>query len=200
VTVNGSAAPILAVADHDLYQQINIQMPTARAAQNRVVQVTQNGQSSQATFNEGYDPNHWSVFFADSSNRGVFQHADYSSVTDDHPAKPGEALIGYATNLAGYAQIPNAPPIGDAAMAAPLPAIDASQTSSWRVDVNGHAAQLLYAGLTPGLAGVFQVNFIVPAEDAPGPATLQIITNASCSGSALCMIALSRPVWFPVSR
>lgn len=200
VTVNGSVAPILAVADHGLYQQINIQMPPAIAAQNRVVRVTQNGQSSQTTLNEGYDSNHWSVFFADSNNRGVFQHADYSLVTDAHPAKPGEALIAYATNLASYALIPNAPPIGDAAMADPLPAIDVSQTSSWRVDVRGHAAQLLYAGLTPGLAGVFQLNFIVPAEESPGPATLQIITNASCSGSALCMIALSRPVWFPVSQ
>jgi uncharacterized protein (TIGR03437 family) len=121
-------------------------------------------------------------------------------VTDANPAKPGEVLIGYATNLASYAQVPNAPPIGSPAMADPLPAIALAQTSGWRVVVNNQTAQLLYAGLTPGLAGVFQVNFIVPGEEASGPATLQIITNESCSGSALCMIAASRAVWFPISR
>jgi uncharacterized protein (TIGR03437 family) len=200
VTVSGSVAPMLAVADLGLYQQINIQMPPAITVQNRIVEVTQNGQSSRTMLSEGYEANNWSVFFADSDKRGVFQHTDYSFVTDANPAKPGEVLVGYATNLANYSQVPNAPPIGGAATANPLPAIAVAQTSGWRVLVNNHTAQLLYAGLTPGLAGVFQVNFVVPAEEASGPATLQIFTNASCSGSALCMIAESRAVWFPISR
>ena len=98
VTVYGTPAPILAVANWgESYEQINIQVPVPSDS-NLQIQVTQSGQSGAMTpvGNSG----RWGVFFADAKGQGVLQHADYSLVTAANPAKPGEALVACATNLA----------------------------------------------------------------------------------------------------
>ena len=201
VTVYGNPAPILAVANWgESYEQINIQVPVlpVPSDSNWQIQVTQSGQSGAMTpvGNSG----RWGVFFADAKGQGVLQHADYSLVTAANPAKPGEVLVAYATNLAAYGTVSNAPPIGVAASADPLPRIDNLVLWTLQAQVNGQAAASQYMGLTPGLAGVFQVNFVVPMSVGPGTASLQILNTPACLyfGSICPYQMTSNPVTFPV--
>jgi uncharacterized protein (TIGR03437 family) len=83
----------------------------------------------------------------------IAQHgADYSLVTADSPAKPGEVIVFYASGLGRTS--PNPAPF------------EIQQTSSkvageLNLSLDGIAvnpADIWYAGLTPGIAGVYQIN------------------------------------------
>jgi uncharacterized protein (TIGR03437 family) len=199
VTVYGAPAPIVAVADlGGSYEQINIQVPVALDFK-LPIQVTQSGVSGEMTaFAPVGGP--WGVFFALAKGQGVLQHADYSLVTDANPSKPGEVLVAYGTNLAGYESVSNAPPIGEAARADPLPKIDIPGIWNLQVQVNGQQTPWLYMGLTPESAGVFQVNFVVPASLGPGVATLEVLGIPYCYGfGSFCPdVKRSNRVTFPM--
>jgi uncharacterized protein (TIGR03437 family) len=129
----------------------------------------------------------WGVFFDDGTGHGVFQHADYTLVTSDRPAQPGEVIIAYCSNLAPYSDVVNAPAIGYPAQASPLPSLSPTRslwTTFAKVLVNNQAAEILYAGLTPYSTGLFQINFRVPAGAAAGDAVVTATTdNSSCFGA-----------------
>jgi uncharacterized protein (TIGR03437 family) len=200
VTVSGIPAPILAIADlgpdYGNSQQINIQVPKV-LGNIALVQVSQSGQSGAMT---SAPSDQWGVFFADANGRGVLQHTDYSLVTDANPARPGEVLVAYATNLTAYSAISNAPPIGVAASIDPLPRFDNPGVWSVQIQVNYQATVVFYMGLTPGLAGVFQVNFMVPTSTPPGMASLGVVEVPDCFGfGAFCpQPKNSHRVTFPV--
>jgi uncharacterized protein (TIGR03437 family) len=162
----------------------------------------------QAIAAEGYPQNigaGWGVFFDDGSGYGVFQHADYRLVTADAPAQPGEVIIAYCTNLDSFSNVVNAPPIGSPAQADPLPSLSPNRNlakSFAHILVNGNNAELFYAGLTPAAAGLFQINFRVPA-DTPNGDALVYATNdtGGCVGSALCPnLNVSKSVKLPVRQ
>jgi uncharacterized protein (TIGR03437 family) len=78
-------------------------------------------------------------------------------VTPSSPAIPGETLVAYAT---GVGKLNNPPADAVAASASPL----ATSADTPFVTVGGSAAQVLFAGLTPGLVGVIQINFTLAAN------------------------------------
>jgi uncharacterized protein (TIGR03437 family) len=83
---------------------------------------------------------------------------DGSLVTADAPARPGDVIVLYATGL-GDTQ---PPPIlaNIATMAAPL-----RQMADFKVLLDGAAVDrtlILYAGLAPGFAGLYQINVRLP--------------------------------------
>jgi uncharacterized protein (TIGR03437 family) len=100
VTVNGTEAPLLAVADlaGGSYQQINVQVPWGVTITSGLdFEVSQLGASAHFTTNPQGD---WPVFFVDPSGYAVAQHAsDYRLVTQSDPVKPGEWAVVYATNI-----------------------------------------------------------------------------------------------------
>lgn len=73
----------------------------------------------------------------------------------------------YATGLGAVAP---PVPIGSAAPLSPL----SRTTVDIQVLIGGVDAQVQFAGLTPGLAGVYQVNLVVP-HVPPGPQSLHIM-------------------------
>ena len=96
-------------------------------------------------------------------------HLDYSLITASSPAQPGEVVVLYATGLGPTipAAIPDQIP-QQAATVTPM--------SSFSVLVNGVAVNpqlILYAGVTPGFAGLFQVNVQLPS-DAPSNPEIRI--------------------------
>jgi uncharacterized protein (TIGR03437 family) len=92
----------------------------------------------------------------------VAQHAaDYQLVTAQNPAKPGESLIMYLVGMGVTS--PNV------ATGAPAPAGPLAQASVQpTVTIDGQGATVQFAGLTPGFAGLYQINFIVPATARDG--------------------------------
>ncbi len=90
----------------------------------------------------------------------IAQHADFTLVSADRPAKPGETLVMYlvgmgSTNPPG---VTGSPQTGSLASAVVQPV----------VTVGGQPAVVAFAGLTPGGIGLYQINFTVPTGALPG--------------------------------
>lgn len=103
--------------------------------------------------------------FVNADGYVVAQHADYSLITPDQPARPGEIIVVYATGL-GLTH-PNPSP-GEIPLYPGLMA----QLSALRVSVGGvelRSDDIQYAGLTPGFAGLYQINLRLPEGLGPDP-------------------------------
>ncbi|MGH9661025.1 MAG: hypothetical protein ACRD96_20930, partial [Bryobacteraceae bacterium] len=87
-------------------------------------------------------------------------HADYTPASAARPLERDQVALIYATGLGPVA---NQPSTGAASPALAL----ASTETPARVSLAGVRCPVEYSGLTPGLAGVYQVNFRVPS-DSPG--------------------------------
>ena len=77
-----------------------------------------------------------------------------------HPAAAGEILETYGFGLG--------PTMPDVAAGAGAPSNPPASAAMPFVNIDGVLAQTTFAGLVPGLAGVYQVNVVVPAGLAPG--------------------------------
>ena len=96
----------------------------------------------------------------------VATHIDGRLVSTDLPAAPAEILVLYATGLGATipAQIPGRVPLKAAA-------ISASSLIKILIDgVASDAANILYAGITPGFSGLYQINLRLPAVISSHPA------------------------------
>jgi len=101
-----------------------------------------------------------------SSIGPILLHSDYSLVTPSKPAVPNEILIAYGTGLGGL----NSPP--DTGSATPAsPPVTARLLPS--ITIGGQPAEVQFAGLASGFAGLAQFNFRVPPTLPPG--SLQIL-------------------------
>jgi uncharacterized protein (TIGR03437 family) len=100
--------------------------------------------------------------------RPVVAHGDGTLVTPDHPAHTGEELVLYAFGL-GSTQ-----PGLEAGEASPAPAQPVVNTFTLTneaaiasIPSGRRTFAPLFAGLTPGFAGLYQVNFLAPAPPMP---------------------------------
>lgn len=98
----------------------------------------------------------------------IAQHPDYSLVDAAHPAQPGEYLIMY---LAGLGATTPAVKSGSPAPATSLSPANVQPT----VTVDGVNASTVYAGLTPGGIGLYQINFQVP--DSARNGSLEVVVK-----------------------
>lgn len=103
-------------------------------------------------------------------------HSDYTLVTSEKPAAPGEVVVVYASGLG----LPKGtlPEDGELPVIGPqgLEGITLKRLNELRVLLAGEAvdaSQILFAGLAPGLAGVYQINLRLP-EASPADPELRI--------------------------
>jgi uncharacterized protein (TIGR03437 family) len=166
--------------------QINAQVPCelvgATAAQ---VQVSVVG-SVSARVTVALAPAAPGVFTVSQDGKGtaVVLHGlpPYAPVTTADPARPGEVVTLFATGLGAVQPFV---PTGWPAPPQPL-AMTANPIS---VTLGSVPARVLFSGLAPGFAGLYQVNFEVPAGTARGDA---IALSVSVANTA------SNPVALPV--
>jgi len=78
------------------------------------------------------------------------------------PASPNDAIVIYCAGLGAV------DPAVPAASGAPLGGPVSQTTAPVSVTIGGQAAQVLFAGLTPGFAGLYQVNAVVPSGITAG--------------------------------
>jgi uncharacterized protein (TIGR03437 family) len=94
------------------------------------------------------------------------------------PASEGDVLVIYCAGLG-----PVSPAVADGA-AAPLSTLSKT-VNPVTVTIGGQSAQVLFAGLAPGFAGLYQVNALVPAGITAGANTPVILTSAGYSSAAV---------------
>ncbi|MDE3197432.1 MAG: DVUA0089 family protein, partial [Acidobacteriota bacterium] len=99
----------------------------------------------------------------------IAQHLDGSLVTSSSPAKPGEYVVFYMAGL-GLTDTP-------VASGAASPGTDlAHPVDPPSLSLNGENVPILFGGLTPGLVGLYQINFQVPGGIPDGDLPL-IVTQ-----------------------
>ena len=175
VTVNGRAAPILAVTG----KQVNFQVPWETELGTANVVVTANGLSS--TFTVPVLAAAPGIFF-DTSGRAVVQNSDYSLNSAANAAKAGGAIIAYLTGCGAVSA-----PVADGAATAYSPFAEAmSETSA---TIGGVPAIVEFTGLTPGFVGLVQMNIIVPQGLAAGDYPLAVTIHGQTSNSGLISVA-----------
>ena len=112
----------------------------------------------------------------------IAQHQDGSLITRMSPAVPGEYGVLY---LAGMGVTDNPVGTGSGSPATPL----AHPTSTPSLTIGGAPVPVLFAGLTPGLVGLYQINFQIPAN-ASGTLKLEVSQAGIVSNSTVLPVAV----------
>ncbi len=115
----------------------------------------------------------------------IAQHQDYSLITPDAPALPGEIIVIYLAGM-GLTDVPVGS--GDPSPANPL----ARTVVPPSVTVGGKRAEIFFSGLTPGFVGLYQINLRIPADVTPGNAELVVTQETEKSNRAIVPIRSER--------
>lgn len=110
----------------------------------------------------------------------IAQHGDFSLVTAQSPAMPGEYLVIYLGGLGPGNQTVAS---GNPSPSSPLDAVP-----DVTITVGGQSAPVVFAGLTPGLVGLYQVNFQVPQNLSSGDQPLQITEDGFAGNTSLLTV------------
>ena len=173
VVVNGVAAPLNYVSPTQINFQVPCEMPLNGAVG---IYVTNGGGMSpaQAVTIAPYAPGVFSYWRTATAWDPVIVHVDYSLVTPDKPANPGEVLMVYAT---GVGNLNHMPVTGAGSPASPLSqAVDLPT-----VTLGGAAGSASYAGLASGWVGLLQINIQLPSAY---PAVSSLPLAISFAGAA----------------
>lgn len=199
---NGNAAPttldgvqvkvnnIAAYVNYVSPGQVNIQLPDGLPNGQEVpITVTYNGQTSGeawisiAQYNGGLlAPAGFKVgdrqYVAAQKQNGDFISGGNIPGIGPAPAVRGETLTIYGT---GFGPIsPNVP-----ALSGFIAAGQTQLVNSVAFKIGSADAQVSYAGLAPGLVGVYQFNIVVPAAAQAGDQTLSVTQNGQALAQTL---------------
>ena len=168
--------------------QANIQIPWELTAGTSATLAVTNSQGSSGTISVPlvtYAPTIFTL--GQGSNQGVVTNASTGKLAgaDAVPGAQAVARGGYITIYClGLGPVNNTPPTGQ-------PATDGTSTTKSPVTVllNGAALPASYAGLAPGLVGLYQVNAQVPDDAATGNAvTLALSVGGAKSNTVTIAI------------
>ena len=170
VTIGGTTAPMVHVANVNGVEQLDVQVPYEVAGQSSVSMVVHNNGVDSAPVQVPVSPVQPGVYSLDNVQAAAFHAASGALVTTANPAAKGEAIVLYATGM-GPAQ--GQPATGSAASTTSL----SPTVYSPSIAIGGQPATLIGSALLPGFAGVEQVNVFVPANAPAGNDDLVMTVN-----------------------
>jgi uncharacterized protein (TIGR03437 family) len=183
VLVNGQAAPVYLVSENQISAFIPYEISGDYFA---TFQVVVNG--SQSNLVTVYVDNSAPGIYTLTENgigAGAILHSNYTEVTESSPATPGETVLLFMNGLGSVT-----PQVADGAAAPASPfsvsdeAADIFVILSDGVDYPA-LANVLFAGLAPGFAGLYQVNFTLPESGLEdGDVTIGFETNEALNEMA----------------
>jgi uncharacterized protein (TIGR03437 family) len=179
VLVDGVPAPLFYVSP----SQINAQLPYETAPGQASLVVRVNGSSSaSASFTVSTSAPGILVW---GSNRAVALNQDGPLNSPDKPALPGTVITLYMVG-----QGPVDTPVATGAASPSTPVAHASLRVT--ATIGGRSADVLFAGLSPGGVGLFQVNLRVPAS-VSGDCPLVVTIGGAASNSVMLAVAGTNP-------
>jgi uncharacterized protein (TIGR03437 family) len=107
----------------------------------------------------------------------VIRHKNAELATFTNPIHPDETISIYLTGMGLTTPLPR---LGDAAPESPLALV----TTPPRITLGGTELPVLFAGLVPGLAGVYQIDAYVP-RNIPGAAQAALVITQGASSTSL---------------
>ena len=105
------------------------------------------------------------AFFQLAAGNAIATRSDGSVVTPAKPARPGDVILLYTTGLGQVA-----PPLSDREI--PAVALRIAQFADLKLTIDGVSLapdQVLYAGVSPGFGGLYQINLRLPDATSPDP-------------------------------
>jgi uncharacterized protein (TIGR03437 family) len=162
VLVNGQAAPVYLVSKNQISALIPYEVAGEYFA---TFQVTVNGSMSNSVtvYVDNTAPGIYTLT-QDGMGEAAILHADGAGVSDSNPAKPGETVIMFMDGLG-----PVTPQVADGTAAPSSPISKSLEAPNTQLAVfldDGQdfpEATVSFAGLAPGFAGLYQVNFALPS-------------------------------------
>jgi uncharacterized protein (TIGR03437 family) len=170
VLLNGNAIPLYFIAP----TQINALLPYDLASGNAALQIRRGDQvSGQLTLRVAAQAP--GIFTLNEGGSGAAVAVDALTnevISERNPALAGRYMVVYATGL-GRLQNPLA--TGE------IPATANEAAVRPVLTLNGTSVPVLYAGVTPGFLGLYQVNFQIPANLGAGTYPLRLMQGGVAS-------------------
>jgi uncharacterized protein (TIGR03437 family) len=165
VTLDGQQLPLLYAAPH----QINAQLPYGFTGA-ATLQVNTRGSAHEVTVQVNQAaPGILQSPLGFRNYPAIWSAVTESLVTSRSPARAGEYVTIY---LVGLGAVAGSVTAGEKASGDPLlRALDPTQVQIGSVTVTPS-----FAGLTPGFAGLYQINVRLPSSLEPGAVALRILT------------------------
>jgi adhesin/invasin len=171
VIIAGTTVPVQYTSD----KQVNVLIPyglSPNSTQQVIIQVGPAFSTPETIVIAAAQP---AIFTQDQSGKGLgaitVVKPDRTQFSADatHPASSGDALVVYCSGLGAV----NSPvETGSASPQSPAAKISSTITAT----IGGKPAPVTFAGLTPGYAGLYQVNLTVPQGITPGPSVPVVLT------------------------
>jgi uncharacterized protein (TIGR03437 family) len=173
VAIGGTDAPLY----YSSTGQINAQVPVELSAnQQYQVVVKVNGlYSNPETINTAAAQPGLAVL---ADNSVIAQDVNYNLITANHPAHAGDVIILYLTGMGATNPLV---PSGVPAPSSPL----AQAVIQPQVTIDGSPAQVLFAGLSPGSVGLYQIDVKIPAGARTGDLPLVVKQGSVASNTAI---------------
>lgn len=182
VYVNGLAANLFYVSPG----QVNFLVPYEITASTATIYVSRRGLAGPAV--KVPIATTAPAFFSWNGNFAVAQHADGTLITPVAAAKGGEVIVLFAAGMGR-----TSPDISSGYVA---------QRATWiyylsqlQIQLNGAvlpAANVLYAGLTPGFAGLYQINVRLP-DVLPADPEIRIAIGQQSSPAGIRLYSVTLP-------
>jgi uncharacterized protein (TIGR03437 family) len=171
VTLNDNAVPVFSRTDTGLIFQVpwvvNPDNPALIMARNNAGSPFESGVwTTTPQLNPSFFP------LGEASGASLISHQDFASlVTTDNPATPGEHLHFWMTGL-GPVTGPMETGVPTSITGDPLQVVTTPFTCSVLNGETNLAAPISFAGLAPGLVGLYQMDLEFPSGPKFNPATL----------------------------
>ena len=174
VLVDNIPAPLFYVSD----TQVNFLVPSKQINGDARVQVIREGLFGPMITISIVDAA--PALFAQPDGFAIATHADNSLIASGSPAHANEVVVVYATGLGKAVTNP-------AAGELPPYVSQIANLAALKVSLDGvavDASRIQYAGLTPGSAGLYQINLTLPANPGNDP-EIRVAVGAVSSPAGL---------------
>lgn len=180
IVLAGVPLPLLFAANG----QVNAQVPFDLPLNRQVQLLVKRGNALSVEERLTVAPAQPAVFTLNQQGFGQAAIVDgltFALADRNAPASPGGVLTAFATGLGAV----NPPaPAGDVAPDSPL----SVTVNPVQVFVDGIEAEVLFNGLAPRFAGLYQVNFFVPQGVTPGDAVPVVLRQAGLNSPPVTIV------------